>query len=135
MTKTLLVAAAMLAFLFTPLGRTREATPDITGRWHFVFDTPGGDREFDTIFVVTAEKVTGKWAVNDKGDGTEIAGSYKEKDMVLEFPYNSDEAGPGTMKLKGHLQDDGSLTGDWSFSDYSGTYKATRVKAEAAPAK
>ncbi len=31
------------------------------------------------------------------------------------------------MKIKGALAD-GALTGDWSFSDYAGQFKATRPK-------
>jgi hypothetical protein len=105
----------------------------VAGKWHFVLDTPGGDREMDSIFEQNAEKVSGKWAVTEtKKDGEAVAGTFAGKKLTLEFPINSEEAGPGTMKITGVLADDGTLSGDWGFQDYSGTFKATRVKDTAA---
>jgi len=40
---------------------------------------------------------------------------------------NSEEAGPGTMKIKGQLAEE-ALTGNWSFNEYAGTFKASKVK-------
>jgi hypothetical protein len=132
MLKTFFAAFAVLAFIWTPLGRTSQSD-SISGKWHFVFDTPGGDRVFDSVLEQTDDKVTGKWAVGEGHDGDPIAGTYTAKKLNLEFTANSPEVGPGTMKLKGQLGDDGTLTGDWSFLEYEGTFKATRVKDE--PAK
>jgi hypothetical protein len=70
---------------------------------------------------------------DSKKDGDAVAGTYASKKLTLEFPINSEEVGPGTMKVTGQLAADGSLSGDWAFQDYSGTFKATRVKE--APAK
>jgi hypothetical protein len=132
MMKTVFVLVALIGFFWAPLGRTAESDT-IAGKWHFVFDTPGGDREFDSIFELNADKVSGKWAVSEaKKDGDPVAGTYAAKKLALEFPANSEEVGPGTMKITGQLADDGSLSGDWSFQDYSGTFKATRVQADAA---
>jgi len=131
MMKTVFALVAVLGFLWAPLGRTAESET-ISGKWHFVFDTPGGDREFDSIFEVSADKVTGKWDVSEaKKDGEPVAGTYAGKKLALEFPINSAEAGPGTMKITGVLADDGTLSGDWAFQDYSGSFKATRMKADA----
>ena len=33
------------------------------------------------------------------------------------------------MKLNGKLDDAGALAGDWAFSEYNGTFKATRPSA------
>jgi hypothetical protein len=132
MIKSLFVVLAVFAFLWTPLARAAD-TPTVSGKWHFVFDTEGGDREFDSIFAQDADKVTGKWAVSDaKKDGDPVAGTFSSNQLALEFPINSEEAGPGTLKLTGKLADDGSLTGNWSFGDYSGTFKATRSKDDTA---
>jgi hypothetical protein len=132
MIKTVFALLAVLGFLWAPLGRTAE--PDsVAGKWHFVFDTPGGDREFDALFEVNADKVTGKWGISESDkNGAAVAGTYSEKKLALEFPANSEEVGPGTMKITGQLADDGTLSGDWSFQDYSGTFKATKVKEDAA---
>jgi hypothetical protein len=128
MTKNLLALLALIGLFCALPARTAE--PDsIAGKWHFVFDTPGGDREFNSIFELNADKVTGKWAVSEgRKDGDPVAGTFSAKKLALEFPANSEEVGPGTMKITGQLMDDGTLAGDWSFQDYSGTFKATRLK-------
>jgi hypothetical protein len=116
---TLVFVAACLAFgLQTMIG----ADPDIAGKWHFVLDTPGGDREVDAEFMVDGGKVTGKWGTTD------VAGTYSDGKLTLAFPFTSEEAGDtATMKVTGKL-DSGSLTGDWEFSSYAGTFKASRPK-------
>jgi hypothetical protein len=128
MMRTVFALLAVLGFLWAPAARTAEPN-SIAGKWHFVLDTEGGNRELDAIFEVNADKVTGKWAISEsKKDGDPVAGTYSDKRLALEFPFNSEEVGPGTMKITGLLADDGTLTGGWAFQDYSGTYKATRVK-------
>jgi hypothetical protein len=95
-----------------------QAQP-ISGKWHFVLQTEGGDRTADPNFLADGDQVTGKW-----GDA-DVKGSFKDGKLDLAFPYNSDEAGAGTLKIKGELKD-GALTGTWEFQDYSGSFKATR---------
>lgn len=132
MIKTAFAVLALFALLWTPLARTAEPVT-VGGKWHFVLDTPGGDRESDSIFEQDGDKVSGKWGVSEsKKDGDPVAGTFAENKLALEFTMNSDEIGPGKMKIKGLLAADGSLTGDWSFQDYSGTFKATRAKDAAA---
>lgn len=86
-----------------------------------MLDTPGGDREVDSEFKVSDGQVTGTW-------GTQPAvGTYRDGKVVLDFAFNSDEAGQGQMKINGTVDGD-SMTGTWAFSDYNGTFKATRTK-------
>jgi hypothetical protein len=87
-------------------------------------DTPGGDREMDATFAVDANgKVTGQF-----GD-TDVAGTFKDGQMALDFPLTSEESGEtAAMKLNGKLDETGALVGSWEFSAYNGTYKATRPK-------
>lgn len=133
MTKTLFVLLAFIAFLWTPVASTAESAT-VAGKWHFVFDTEGGDREFNTIFEQNADKVTGKWDITEtKKDGDAVAGTFVDKQLTLEFPVES-EVGPGTLKLTGKLGDDNAISGNWSFGDYSGTFKAVHPAA-AAPAQ
>jgi hypothetical protein len=100
----------------------------INGKWHFVLATPGGDREVDADFTVDPDgNVTGKWGSSD------VAGTYKDGKLALDFQFTSEEVGAtAAMKLDGKLDDTAALAGDWAFSEYNGTYKATRP-VEAAP--
>jgi hypothetical protein len=120
-----LAAACLATALLGQQGQTQPAAADISGKWHFVFQTEGGPREFDATFQQNGDKVTGKWADKDDVKGTFSAGK-----LALEFAADSDEAGPGTLKIDGDLADD-ALTGTWSFQSYDGTFKATRSKPAA----
>ncbi len=98
------------------------ATNDISGKWHFILNTEGGDRDSQALFKVDGDQVTGKW------DTTDVKGTYKDGDLDLAFPLNSEEAGmTATFKVKGKLKD-GKLVGNWEFSDYNGTFTATKNK-------
>jgi hypothetical protein len=102
--------------------RNQTQAGSIAGKWHFVFQTPDGTREFDATFQQDGDKVTGKWA--DKDD---VKGTFSDGKLALAFTANSDEAGPGTLKIDGALAED-ALTGNWSFQTYDGAFKATRSK-------
>lgn len=105
------------------LAKSQAQAADVNGKWHFVFQTQDGTREFDATFKQDGDKVTGKWA-----DSADIKGTFSDGKLSLEFSFNSEEVGPGTLKIDGQLSDD-ALTGDWSFQTYDGTFKATRSKA------
>jgi hypothetical protein len=96
----------------------------INGKWHFVFDTQGGDREFDAEFSVDADgNITGTW--NNKP----ATGTYKNGHLQMAFDTYSEEANEtATLKLDGQLDDSEAITGNWSFSSYDGTFKATHPK-------
>ena len=111
-----LAPAAPLNFAQTAQG----ASPTVTGKWHFVLQTDDGERVFDPTFHQDGDKVTGKWGTAD------VKGTFSEGTLNLEFPYTSDEVGPGTLKINAQLDAD-VLAGDWSFQDYSGKFRATRV--------
>jgi len=102
--------------------KTAQTTPSVTGKWHFILSTEGGDRIFEPVFQQDGNKVTGKWGAD--GD---VKGTFSEGKLSLEFPVTSEEAGPGTLKINGTLADDG-LSGEWAFNDYAGSFKATRIK-------
>jgi hypothetical protein len=108
-------------------GPARAAGADLTGSWHFVLDTPGGDRESDADFHIDGDKVTGKYGKAD------VAGTYKEGKMDLAFTIETEEAGTGTLKLVGTLDGD-AISGNWEFTEYNGTFKATRTAAAPTPA-
>jgi hypothetical protein len=74
------------------------------------------------LFKLDGGQVTGKW------DTTDVKGTYKDGDLDLAFPLNSEEAGmTATFKVKGKLKD-GKLVGNWEFSEYSGTFTAAKSK-------
>jgi hypothetical protein len=127
--KLLVIAAALLCL---GMGRTVLHAQDagINGKWHFVLETQGGDREVDADFTVDNDgNVTGKWGNAD------VAGTYKEGKVSLNFQFTSDEVGiTSAMKIDGKLDDTAALAGDWAFSEYNGTFKATRPAPATAPA-
>jgi hypothetical protein len=121
MLRTILLLAVLSCSGLLLLGRG-QAADDISGKWHFVNQTQGGERESDAVFHLDGEQVTGKYS------GADVKGTFSHGDLDLAFPFNSDEAGmTSTLKLKGKLKD-GRLTGNWQFADYDGTFVATRVE-------
>ncbi len=129
MKKILVIAAAMVCLVMgRPVVQAQDA--GINGKWHFVLETPGGDREVDADLTVDATgNVTGKWGPAD------VAGTYKDGKLALEFQFTSEEVGAtAAMKIDGKLDDSAALTGNWAFTEYNGTYKATRPAPDAAPA-
>ncbi len=121
---------ALFTISLVAFGRGADK-PTVTGKWHFVFDTQGGDREFNAAFEQTGDNVGGKWGLSETQPGANVKGTFTDGQLLLEFPVVSDEAGPGSLKIKGHLGDDGAMTGDWTFGEYAGSFKATRMKDEA----
>jgi hypothetical protein len=100
---------------------TLTAAADVSGNWRFVLDTPGGPREQSANFMLTGEQVSGKW------NGTDVKGTFKEGKLDLRFLFSSPEAGVSAdFIIKGTIKD-GELTGEWRFSEWSGTFTATRV--------
>lgn len=121
MRKFLVITAAIICLVAgRPFLNAQDA--GINGKWHFVLETPGGDRELDANFAVDNDgNVTGKWGEAD------VAGTYKEGKLALSFQFTSEEAGTtADMKIDGKVDDSGALAGDWAFSEYNGTFKATR---------
>ncbi len=106
----------------TSQGTAASQSGDISGKWQFVFNTEGGDRESTADFKLDGDQVTGKWNTAD------VKGTFKDGDLDLAFPYNSEEAGmTGTLKMKGKLKE-GKLIGTWQFGDYNGAFTGTRQK-------
>jgi hypothetical protein len=131
--RRLLVIAAALALIV--IGRPTVQAQDtpsngVNGKWHFVLETPGGERDVDADFTVDNDgNVTGKWGNAD------VAGTWKEGKLALSFQFTSDEAGvTDAMKIDGKLDETAALGGDWVFSEYNGTFKATRPAPVTAPA-
>jgi hypothetical protein len=130
--KLLVLAAAVVCLMMGSgyLHAQDAGSNGISGKWHFVLATPGGDREVDADFTIDNDgNVTGKWGPAD------VAGTYKEGKLALKFPFTSDEVGTtADMSLDGKLNDSGALAGDWAFSEYNGTFQASRPTATPAAA-
>jgi hypothetical protein len=119
----LLIAATVVCLVMArPVAHAEDT--GITGKWHFVLDTPGGDREMDAEFSVDTDgKVTGKF------DKSTVAGTFKDGQMDLSFEMTSEESGEtAALKLVGKLDGTGTLIGTWEFSSYNGTFKAAHPK-------
>jgi hypothetical protein len=114
-----MVVLAAMACLALVLPVSAAPRDDISGKWHFVLQTEGGDREREATFQQTGDKVTGKW------DDADVQGTFDHGKLDLEFPVTAQEVGKGTLILKGEAAED-SLTGTWEFQSYRGTFKATR---------
>lgn len=123
--RKLLVLAAAVVCLMMGASFAHAQDAGIAGKWHFVLSTPGGDREVDADLTVDNDgNVTGKWGPAD------VAGTYKEGKLALKFPFTSDEVGTtADMSIDGKLGDTGALAGDWAFSEYNGTFQASRPTA------
>lgn len=123
MKRFLFVAVAMVCLL---MGRQTGMAQDagINGKWHFVLATPGGDREMDADFTVDADgKVTGKFGAAD------VAGTFKDGQLDLNFEMTSEEAGiTAQMKMSSKVEPGSPLSGNWEFGSYSGTFTADRPK-------
>jgi hypothetical protein len=128
MIKSFRLALVLICFalVFPLYAGVQAAADDVSGGWAFVLNTEGGDRNSNATFKVAGTAVTGTWA-----EKTEVRGTFTDGVLDLSFPFDSSEAGSGTLAIKAKLAND-ELTGTWSFAQYSGTLKATRV---AAPAK
>ena len=98
----------------------------VSGKWHCVMQTQDGERVIEPTFHQEGEKVTGKWRDGD------VKGTFSNGKLDVEFPVTSEEAGAGILKLKGELSAD-ALTGDWTFQEYRGTFRATRIGSEESP--
>jgi hypothetical protein len=120
-----LVSSRQIANAHATNAQTANASnAGINGKWHFVMDTPGGDREADAEFTVDADgKVTGKYGITD------VAGTYRDGKLDLNFQMTSEESGQtAALKLVGKLDETAALVGTWEFSEYNGTFKANRPK-------
>ena len=117
----LVIGSALLVPFSAAQEKQAAPASTVSGKWHFILRTEDGDRIFEPTFQQDGEQVTGKWG---KGD---VKGTFTSGKLNLEFPVISEEAGPGTLKIKGALADD-ALSGDWAFNEYTGAFTATRVK-------
>ena len=128
MKKIVVAIAVMLCLITGSLMATAQDKPTenkgLNGSWHFVLDTPGGDREIEAEFTVDADgKITGTFGKNT------AAGTFKDGKMNLDFEMTAEETGETShMKLLGTLDDKGTMEGNWQFSSYDGTFTAFRPK-------
>jgi hypothetical protein len=118
-TSAILATLVCLGIVVTA-GVAKQSPATVAGKWHFVMNTEGGDRIVDATFEQDGNKVTGKFGNDD------VKGAFQDGKLNLEFRVNSEEAGPGTLKITGELAKD-VITGKWEFQTYGGDYKATRM--------
>jgi hypothetical protein len=119
-----LFASLMIGSAMVKAQASAASASGINGKWHFVLDTPGGDRESDADFTADADgKVTGTWGKSS------VAGTFHDGKLSLAFQMTADETGEtAEMKIMGTLDDKGILTGNWQFSAYDGAFTASHPK-------
>jgi len=102
---------------------------ELSGRWHFVFDTEAGVREANMALEVKGQEIVGKvYGVDSDETFTEVKGTLAGVRVTLEFEYYSADAGyKSVVKIQGTLEGD-KITGEWQFDQHSGTFTATRLK-------
>lgn len=102
---------------------------ELSGRWHFVFDTEAGVREAEMTLEVKDRQVTGKIAMPEAPDkSTDVTGTFADGELTLDFPYYSEEAGyRSTVKMQGKLTGD-TISGEWQFDQHRGAFTAKRVR-------
>jgi len=119
-----LVASLMIGSAVAKAQASATSASSINGKWHFVLDTPGGDRENDADFTADADgKVTGTWGKSV------VAGTFHDGKLSLAFQMTPEETGEtAEMKIMGTLDEKGVLSGNWQFSAYDGTFTASHPK-------
>lgn len=122
---TLLCACTLMRLNGAAQAGNEKPAATVAGKWHFVLNTQGGDRDIDADFQQDGKNVTGKFGKDD------AKGTFDDGKLNMEFTVNSEEAGPGTMKIAALLDvaspDKNALKGTWEFQTYSGSFNATRV--------
>jgi hypothetical protein len=116
--RSLAQAAIALALLASATPCAAQA--DISGKWLFALTAEVGSAEYAADLQLNGEQVTGSWA------GAKVEGTFRNGRLELMFPFHPPEAEvPGTLSVTGSLQDQ-ALAGEWSWNEYSGSFKATR---------
>lgn len=115
----LLQPISAVLILFALLAPVWAMASALDGKWNFVLQTEGGERRAPADLKVDGTDVTGKWG------GADVKGTFTEGKLELKFAFNSEEAGPGTLEMKGALDGD-KIKGNWKFEQYTGTFEATR---------
>jgi len=114
------LATVLLSLLALTVASPAARASDLDGKWQFVLDTEGGERQVAAEFHLEGEQVKGTWS------DAPVVGTFKDGKLELAFDFTPAELGEkGTMKVVGKLDGD-TLSGNWEFSQYSGTYKAVR---------
>jgi hypothetical protein len=93
---------------------------DVSGSWLFALTTGDISAEYAADLQANGEQVTGTWA------GAKVEGTFKEGELALSFPFHPPEAEvSGQLTVAGRFDGD-ALAGDWSWNEYSGSFKAAR---------
>ena len=97
---------------------------ELSGKWNFIWQTPGGERRATLTFTQTAEKVEARFP-----EGKEpITGTFKDGKLSLAGRVYSPEAGEAAdFHLEGTLSD-GELKGTGGWAEHELTFSARKAE-------
>ncbi len=115
-----IVRAFVVSVVLSALAATAPAG-DISGKWLFTFDTPGGVRgPVPYEFVVDGDKVTAT------SEGATLTGTFRDGKLDLSGDLYSEEAGyKAKFVLSGNESGD-QLRGNCTWDAYEMTFTAKR---------
>lgn len=100
------------------------AADSMSGKWNFVWDTPGGERKSTLTFEQDGETLSVAFPDSTK----KIPGTVKDGEVKLNGKLFSPEAGQeGDFRLEGKIED-GKLVGRAAWNEHGMTFKATRAE-------
>jgi hypothetical protein len=114
----------LLTTLFLMAALALGAQSPVDGKWTLDVKDQGGTtiRMLKLEIAVKEGKAAGKLA------SSEIAGTFEDGVLELEFAFLDEESGgSNTLKLSGKLEGD-KLVGDWKWGSSGGTFEAKRMQ-------
>jgi hypothetical protein len=106
--------------LIVASGVLTAQSADVSGKWLFVLTMGEYSAEYTAEMQLAGERVTGTLA------GQKLEGAFKDSELALKFFFHPPEAERGdVLTISAQLNGD-ALSGDFTFSEYAGTFEGTR---------
>jgi hypothetical protein len=111
-------------FILTLFATALVAAGELSGRWNFVWSTPGGERHSTLTFQVEGKEVR----VQFPDSKTPVTGTLSGDEFSVSGKLYSAEAGvEGDFRMSGKVAE-GRLTGTASWQEHTMTFTAQRAE-------